>query len=159
MLIVSHLSQEVFRMFFNLVSNLTMAHTHNILRTFLVTVIMAVCVLVLAPSGSEAHSSHKKPTIFNGSTVAHKSCPLIHHPATEPCPGKHFTGNPIITKECGGNPSGTVPSQGSGFSKETVVQVLPYGFLPALEAQNIFVFHTPYQSFISDPFERPPQSF
>jgi hypothetical protein len=144
-------------MFSDSVSNWTMARTFNILRTFLFAVMVAVCVLVSAPSASEAHSSHKKPTIFNSITVAHNSCPLIHHPVTEPCPGKHF-GNPIIAKECGGNPSGTVPSQGSGFSKETVVQVLPYGFSPALEGQRLFSFLAPYQSFISDPFERPPQS-
>lgn len=157
-LIVSHLSQKAFRMFFILVSKRTMARTFNILQTFLFAMIVGLCALFLTPSASEAHSLHKSPTIFDGTTVDHKSCPLIHHPVTEPCPGAHYSGNPRIAKECGGTPSGKVPAPGPGFSKETVVHARPHGFQPALEAQDLFAFLPPYQSFILDPFERPPQS-
>ncbi len=148
-----------FKVYFNLLSNSTMTRTNNILRVLLFSAITALCVLVLVPSASEAHSFHKNPTVFdNTGSAVHKSCPLVHHPLTEPCPGNHYAGNPMIAKECGGNPSGTVPASGSGFSKETVAQALPYGFQPVLEAQNIFAFLPPYQSFISDPSEHPPQS-
>lgn len=152
---MAHLSQGVFRVRINLLSNSTMARINDSLRVLLFSAIAAVGVLVLVPNTSEAHFSHKNPTVFkNTEPAVHKSCPLNHHPLTEPCPSNHFTGNPKIAKECDGSPSGTVPAPGSGFSKETVA--MHPGFHPALEAQNLFAFLPHYQSFISDPSERPP---
>lgn len=136
---------------------------NNLLRVLLFSAVAVICILVLGTSASEAHSpAHKKHMAFEElGTASHQSCPMpaYNHPFNKPCPSNHLADGhiPVIGKECGGSPTGTVPSVSYDFSKQLTMETI---FLshPVLGGEKLFTTHSSYQSFPPDPFEHPPQS-